>query len=70
MVDLTFNENGFDNYSIEFDDNLSENSDFDNEPEDSYLKMLYKEQSFTSFEILKQCLDWYSTELEFKTKIV
>uniref|UniRef100_U9UYS5 SWIM-type domain-containing protein n=1 Tax=Rhizophagus irregularis (strain DAOM 181602 / DAOM 197198 / MUCL 43194) TaxID=747089 RepID=U9UYS5_RHIID len=48
---------------------LDENC-FDDKPEDSCLKILYNRQSFTSFEVLEQCLNQYSTQLEFETKIV
>ncbi|UZO16097.1 uncharacterized protein OCT59_007492 [Rhizophagus irregularis] len=70
IVDLTLDENVFGDSFIEINDNLSENSDFDDEPEDSCLKILYNGQSFTSFELLEQCLNRYSTQLGFETKIV
>ena len=52
---------GNDNYNIQHtldfefndDDNLSEDGDYKNEPEDSSLKELYSEQSFTSFDVLE-----------------
>ncbi|CAB4478687.1 unnamed protein product [Rhizophagus irregularis] len=43
---------------------------FDDKPEDSCLKILYNRQSFTSFEVLEQYLNQYSTQLGFETKIV
>ncbi|CAG8651607.1 1054_t:CDS:1, partial [Scutellospora calospora] len=60
--DLSVNENE--------EDLVSENSSADNEPEDSSLKEIYVEQTFTSFDILEQYLKRYSTRIGFKTKIV
>ncbi|CAG8666898.1 11416_t:CDS:2, partial [Racocetra fulgida] len=51
-----------------YPENDSGNSE--NEPEDSPLKKIYTEQMFTSFEVLEQCLKWYSNRISFETKIV
>jgi len=37
------------------EDNLSKD-DYDDEPEDSPLKEIYSDQTFSTFEILEQCL--------------
>ncbi|CAG8517271.1 10549_t:CDS:1 [Scutellospora calospora] len=52
------------------EDLVSENSSTDNEPEDSPLKEIYIEQTFTSFDILEQCLKHYLTRIGFEMKIV
>ncbi|CAG8723458.1 8915_t:CDS:2, partial [Racocetra persica] len=52
------------------DNSISEGSDFDDRPEDSSLKEIYSRQTFTFFDILKQCLKYYSTQIGFETKIV
>ena len=55
---------------IEFNDDndLSEDGDYENEPEDSSLKELYNEQSFTSFDV--KCLKRYSNRMDLDTKII
>ncbi|CAG8850577.1 32550_t:CDS:1, partial [Racocetra persica] len=47
-----------------------ENGDSENELEDSPLKKIYIDQTFTSFEVLEQYLKCYSIRIGFETKIV
>ncbi|CAG8765432.1 1993_t:CDS:2 [Cetraspora pellucida] len=44
--------------------------DSENELEDSLLKEIYMDQTFTSFEVLEHCLKRYSIRIGFETKIV
>ncbi|CAG8829298.1 36527_t:CDS:1, partial [Racocetra persica] len=47
-----------------------EDGDSENELEDSPLKEIYTDQTFTSFEVLEQCLKRYLIRISFETKIV
>ncbi|CAG8516255.1 17086_t:CDS:2 [Gigaspora rosea] len=51
-------------------DDSFEISSSDNEPDDSPLKEIYSEQTFTSFDLLEKYLKCYFIWIGFKTKIV
>ncbi|PKY60844.1 hypothetical protein RhiirA4_485019 [Rhizophagus irregularis] len=69
--DLDF-ENPSVDLPLEDEINLSECNGFedDDEVEDSPLKELYSGQTFTSFDILDQCLKRYTIQMGFEIKIV
>ncbi|CAG8798520.1 18866_t:CDS:2, partial [Racocetra fulgida] len=54
----------------DIEDGTSEGGDSENEPKDSSLKEIHTWQTFTSFEVLEQCLKRYSIRMGFETKIV
>ncbi|CAG8828824.1 34021_t:CDS:2, partial [Racocetra persica] len=54
--------------SVEND--ITEGGNSEDESENSPLREIHTEQTFTFFEVLEQCLKCYSTRMSFKTKIV
>lgn len=56
--------------SEDVEDGISECSNLEDEPNDSFLKDIYTGQTFTSFEVLEKCLKHYSIKKVFETKII